>query len=113
MFLDLLRLGKYSGVIERDQVAIFPREPWFVVERVDVTRPTLHKQKDDAFRAWREVRLLWQQRIRDGGGGFLVGDSTRGKIRKTTGRGLQCLASREQSVGDHDLHLIALLFLVH
>ena len=46
-----------------DGFAVHAVHGWLVVERVDLTWPTIHVQEDHVLRFGFEVRLLWGQRI--------------------------------------------------
>ena len=52
-----------ARIIERQLLPVVLFQAWLVIERVDLTRPALHEEEDDALGPRREMRCPRRQRI--------------------------------------------------
>ena len=98
-----------------DRLAVVGGQLRLVVEGIDVRRPALHAQEDDALRPRREVRLLRRQRDRallrrpgrEAGEGEVAeaggGRFQRGATRKATGRDFVIMTAPIRSVAVEEL----------
>ena len=75
-----------SGFVERQWLPVVPRQQRFGFKRVDMRRPTLHKQKDDPFGSSGKMRCGCGQRIVGFGPGLLIHQPCQRQRTETDGR---------------------------